>query len=600
MLTWHWARRLVIPLVLTSSIGTALAENYQYQEDAAYQGEEYYDEQAVPVSYNQPAPVYSQEDYAQTYVPQQQAPVQKTREQYNQEWQQQQLRQRLSQQQQNTQQQREAELRRQEQAYMNEVRQQQQNARQRALQQQQLAQQRAQQQQNARQRALQQQQAAQQRYNPQQAEQYAQQTQQYAQQAYTQAASKVYNGGAYYNRLPDTVAGMLRRMGLNEAGMSTYVRNVRGGPALIAANSEVASSPASTMKLVTSYVALGSLGPTYRWPTELYVTGNVAGGVLRGDVIIKGYGDPDFRESDLVIMLQNLRARGVQHIAGNVYVDRSYFQLPYEPPGAFDGQANAAYNAQPDALLYNERGSCYEFRNLKGQIQRICPLPRNAKAVADLNTNLFGGFWKVWVGMLRGNLQGSFHEGRVPPQAQLVYRHYSQPLSEILKTVNKDSNNVMARQIMLSVGAQMFGAPGTPRKGAEATGRWLESRGLYFPELRIENGAGLSRIERISARNLGEMLVDAFNSPFRDALMESLPALGMEGTVRNRLKRSAARGSGRFKTGTLRNVRALAGYLQSVDGQIYAISILHNAPSIGAGAKTAHDKLVEWVFAANR
>lgn len=596
MLTGHWARRLVIPLVLTSTMGVVYAEDYdQYQQNLAYQGEEYYDPQAVPVSYSEPEPVYAENYPAQAYLPPEPLQVaQKTREQYNQEWQQNQLRQRLAQQQQTTQQQREAALRRQEQAYMNEVRQQQELARRRALNQQQLVQQRAQQQQ-ARQRALQQQQLAQQQRLAQQQGQPYQPT-----ASYTQPNSKVYNGGAYYNRLPDTIASLLRSARTSEANMSTYVRSVRGGPALIAANADRPSNPASTMKLVTSYVALGTLGPNYRWPTELYITGNIVEGVLRGDVILKGYGDPDFRENDLVGMLQVLRARGVQHIAGNVLVDRSYFQLPYEPPGAFDGKAGAAYNAQPDALLYNERGSCYEFRNLKGQIQRICPLPRNPKAVADLNTNLFGGFWKVWVGILGGNLQGSFHENRVPPHAQLLHRHYSQPLSEILKTVNKDSNNVMARQIMLSVGAQQLGAPGTPRKGAEATGRYLESRGLYFPELRIENGAGLSRIERISARHLGEMLVNAFNSPVRDALMESMPALGMEGTVRNRLKGSAARGYGRFKTGTLRNVRALAGYLQSLDGEIYAVSILHNDSSMGAKTKKAHDKLVEWIFAARR
>ncbi|WP_245539480.1 D-alanyl-D-alanine carboxypeptidase/D-alanyl-D-alanine-endopeptidase [Thiofilum flexile] len=587
MLTGHWARRLVISFTLTSAMGVVYAEDYnQYQTDMTAG----YDGQTMPVSYGEPESAYIKSYPAEAYIPPQPIQVaQKTREQYNREWQQNQLRQRQAQQQQGTQQQHEAELRRQEQAYLNQVRQQQQAARQRALQQQQLAQQRAQQQQ-ARQYALQQQQLAQQQRS----------AQQYQPQAalYQQPKSQAYKGGAYYNRLPDVIANTLRSMRINESGMSTYIRNVRGGPALIAANADRPSNPASTMKLVTSYVALGTLGPGYRWPTELYVTGNIAGGVLRGDVILKGYGDPDFRENDLVEMLQALRSRGVQHIAGNVIVDRSYFQLPYEPPGAFDGKANAAYNAQPDALLYNERGSCYEFRNLKGQIQRVCPLPRNTKAIADLNTNIFGGVWKIWVGMLGGNLQGSLHESRVPPHAQLIYRHQSQPLSEILKTVNKDSNNVMARQIMLSVGARQLGAPGTPRKGAEATGRYLESRGLYFPELRLENGAGLSRIERISARNLGEMLVNAFNSPYRDALMESMPALGMEGTVRNRLKGSAARGYGRFKTGTLRNVRALAGYLQSMDGQIYAISILHNDSSITAKAKKAHDRLVEWVFAS--
>ena len=416
------------------------------------------------------------------------------------------------------------------------------------------------------------------------------------------AAGRMYTGPGRFNRLPDQVAGTLRASGVSEAGMGTYVRLASGGqPALLTANADNPQSPASTMKLVTTYAALGILGPDYRWPTEIHTNGNVTGGTLYGDVIIRGYGNPQFAENDFRQMLQALRARGINSIKGNLVADTGFFNVPYQDPGAFDGNAGAAYNAQPEAILYQERGSCYEFKDLKGKIQKVCPiLPSSSQARQALNVNLFGSFWKMWVGEMGGQMQGTFVRGGTPQSAQLVYTHRSRPLREIIMEVNKDSNNVMARQILLSIGAKQLGAPGTPQKGAQAIGQWLESRGLPFPELRLENGSGLSRIEQITPRHMGEMLVDAYNSPYRNDLMTSMAVLGVDGTLKNRMKNSSLAGRGRFKTGTLRDVRALAGYLQASDGQTYVISILHNDPRARASVRAAHDDLVEWVYAGPR
>lgn len=416
------------------------------------------------------------------------------------------------------------------------------------------------------------------------------------------AAGRMYTGPGRFTRLPDQVAGTLRASGVSEAGMGTYVRLAGGGqPALLTANADNPQSPASTMKLVTTYAALGILGPDYRWPTEIHTNGNVTGGTLYGDVIIRGYGNPQFAENDFRQMLQALRARGINSIKGNLVADTGFFNVPYQDPGAFDGNAGAAYNAQPEAILYQERGSCYEFKDLKGKIQKVCPiLPSSSQARQALNVNLFGSFWKIWSGEMGGQMQGTFVRGGTPQSAQLVYTHRSRPLREIIMEVNKDSNNVMARQILLSIGAKQLGAPGTPQKGAQAIGQWLESRGLSFPELRLENGSGLSRIEQITPRHMGEMLVDAYNSPYRNDLMTSMAVLGVDGTLKNRMKNSSLAGRGRFKTGTLRDVRALAGYLQASDGQMYVISILHNDPRARASVRSAHDDLVEWVFAGPR
>lgn len=416
------------------------------------------------------------------------------------------------------------------------------------------------------------------------------------------AAGSMYMGPGRFTRLPDQVATGLRASGVSEAGMGTYVRLASGGqPALLTANADDPQSPASTMKLVTTYAALGILGSDYRWPTEIYTNGNVTGGTLYGDVILRGYGNPEFAENDFRQLLQALRARGISSIKGNLVADTSFFNIPYQDPGAFDGNAGAAYNAQPEAILYQERGSCYEFKDLKGKIQKICPImPASAQARQALNVNLFGSFWKLWVGEMGGQMQGSFARAGTPQNAQLVHTHRSRPLREIIVEVNKDSNNVMARQILLSVGAKQLGAPSTPQKGAQAIGQWLASRGLAFPELRLENGSGLSRIERITPRHMGEMLVDAYNSPYRNDLMTSMAVLGVDGTLKNRMKNSSLAGRGRFKTGTLRDVRALAGYLQASDGKTYVISILHNDPRARASVRGAHDDLIEWVFAGSR
>ncbi|MEZ5534561.1 MAG: D-alanyl-D-alanine carboxypeptidase/D-alanyl-D-alanine-endopeptidase [Thiolinea sp.] len=443
---------------------------------------------------------------------------------------------------------------------------------------------------------LAQQQARQQQLAQQQRQQPQARGQQYA--SFQAPQAKLYQGQGRLNGLPAPVLASLRLRGVSSGGMSAYVRPANGnGPAVLTASADTPRSPASTMKLVTTYAALGVLGPDYRWPTEIYTTGPVVRGTLQGDVIIKGYGNPDFDEADLTQLLQGLSNRGIQNIAGNLVADTSYFNVPHSHPGAFDGKSKAAYNALPGALLYQERRSDYQFTNLAKRVQRSSSrMPANSGARADLNKNLFGAFWKVWVGRMGKGMQGRFRQGVTPQNAQLVHRHHSQPLRQIMQTINKDSNNVMARQVMLTIGAKGTNSAGTPRNGAQVIGHFLESRGLRFPELRIENGSGLSRISRISARHLGEMLVDAYNSPWRNDYMNSLAVLGVDGTMRNRMKKSGLAGRGRFKTGTLRDVRGLAGYVQASNGQTYVVSILHNDGKARSKGMDAHDELVKWVY----
>ena len=445
-----------------------------------------------------------------------------------------------------------------------------------------------------------------------------------------------------YPNLPSEIQQLLRSKGMSPWGMSAYVQAIGSPRPLISHNAQIARNPASVMKLLTAYVAIGVLGANYRWPIEISTNGNVHGGVLSGNVYIKGYGAPDFDTNGLREMLSQLRRKGIHTIRGNLIFDDTYFNGPKIDPGAFDGKPYSAYNAQPDALMFNERRSSFSAsrkgrkirvatstpaHNLRlvnrikrakrscrvrtsvkrgsgdrvtvtfsGYLARRCRTRGFTMAVTDPANTMYSAIQRIWKKELKGNINTKFMVGATPPNAQIVHVHYSKSLAELLPTVVKDSNNVMARQLMRSIGAKRYGAPGTPRKGAEAIDDYLRSQGLNFPELRIENGSGLSRYARISTENISHLLTKAFHSPHRHVLMRSLAIAGVDGTMKGRLRSSAVRGRGFFKTGTLRDVRGIAGYVNAADGRTYVVSILHNDPRARTRGRKIHDNFIEWVY----
>ena len=446
---------------------------------------------------------------------------------------------------------------------------------------------------------------------------------------------------AIYNRLPADIVAKLRRTGVRENGVSVYVQDVNSPKPLLAYQDTTARVPASVMKLITSYAALGILGPNYRWPLDVFSQGKIKNGTLQGDLIIKGYGSPEFKTADLRKVLKGIRQKGIRNISGRVVFDNSYFNAPRQSAGSFDGRSLSHYNAKPDALLFNERLSSFHVSargkrvkvttstpaaNLKivnrirktrrgcrprmrvthrgsqtivtfsGRFSRRCGTRTYTKVVSAPANMIFGAMRTYWKRDVGGNFNARFAMGRVPTGARPLLRTYSRTLAQILPTIDKDSNNVMARQLLLTIGAKHSGGTGTERNGANAIGTWLASRGLHFPELRIENGSGLSRTARISARHLGDLMIDAYRSPYRQYLMRSLAVAGVDGTMKRRLKGTRVRGRGFFKTGTLRDVRSIAGYVKAANGKTYVMAILHNDPRARRRSLVAHDKLIEWVF----
>ena len=460
--------------------------------------------------------------------------------------------------------------------------------------------------------------------------------------ARTHAPFRSNRQSAAIKSLPYGVRTKLNKAKLNPHAMSAYVTDVNSPRPLLGHQDQTSRVPASVMKLITSYAALGTLGPNYRWPLDVMTRGPVRNGTLQGDLIIKGYGSPEFNQAELRKVLHGIKQKGIRNVNGRVLFDNTYFNVANMP--SFDGKSQSAYNAQPDALLYNERISSFQVRasgkrvhvststpthNLKivnrmkkyrssclprinvsnsgaqtvvtftGGFASRCGTRSYNRVISRPAEMVYGAMKSMWKRDVGGRLQTRFAVGRAPADSKPLLRTYSRTLAEILPTIDKDSNNVMARQVMLTIGAVKKGQ-GTQRAGATAIGEWLASRGLHFPELRIENGSGLSRHARITARHVGDLLVDAYRSPHRNILMQSLAIAGVDGTMKRRLKSSRVRGRGFFKTGTLRDVRSIAGYVKAADGKTYVMAILHNDPRARGRALAAHDKLIEWVYSGGR
>ncbi len=450
-------------------------------------------------------------------------------------------------------------------------------------------------------------------------------------------------------QLPGPVVDALRRAGIPPEQIAVQVQEVGAPRPWLQQNPDRPMNPASVMKLVVTYAALEQLGPAYRWRTETYIDRTPQPGSVPA-LYLKGYGDPKLTLEAFWLMLRGLRDRGIRDIKGDLIVDRSRFEIPPHDPGAFDGEAFRAYNTGPDALLLNFKATRFqvvpaadtgaqvhvspalraldlinairvtegpcgnwrdglitEFRAFAGGMRAVFagPYPRSCgvqvvqASLFSPNEYLAGVFRNLWE-ELGGNWSGSVRDGLVPDNASLVLSYESASLAEVVRDINKFSNNVMARQLYLTLGltnapAGVNPSPARPEAGFQAVRAALTRRGLDMPELVIENGAGLSRIDRISARSLSRLLLAAFSGPNMADFMASLPLLAIDGTMRRRLKDSPLAGQAHIKGGTLSDVRAIAGYVLDRSGTRHSVVMMVNHPAAGR-IQAAQDTLLTWVY----
>ncbi len=428
-------------------------------------------------------------------------------------------------------------------------------------------------------------------------------------------------------------------------------------PPLLNWRAASAVNPASVMKLVTTYAGLELLGPAYTWTTPVYVDGTVSNGVLQGNLVIQGKGDPKLVQERLWLLLRRVQALGIKTITGDILLDRSAFAASTQNPGDFDGEPLRPYNAMPEALLLNYKSVVMTFMPNPGagtatvgfepplanvQMQASVPLSAGAGGVpladcSDYQASLkadfsdpfrisFGGSYpvacgeKVWpvayadpasyadravLGMwqeLGGKLQGRVREGRAPAGLRPAFEAVSPPLAEVIRDINKYSNNVMAQQLFLTLSLPQNAratprtapplAPASLEASREVARNWWRER---FGEADLpvfDNGSGLSRLERVTPQGLARMLQTAYLSGSMPELMSSLPIIGVDGTLR-RSKSRISQGWAHLKSGTLSNSTALAGYVHTTSGRRLVVVAIVNHPN-AAAARPALEALVDW------
>ncbi len=436
--------------------------------------------------------------------------------------------------------------------------------------------------------------------------------------------------------LPPQVLQALRKEGLPASSVSAIVEDVAGSPPALAYRAEAVSNPASVMKLVTTYAALELLGPAYRWKTQVYQDGDT--------LYFRGTGDPKLTYEGFWLLLRELRGRGLRELRGDVVLDRSYFGEVAAAP--LDEDTYRPYNVAPDALLLNfkslrftflpeppgvrlfvepalpgleivnslkiSEGPCPEgraFRDLIGA--QFQPRPPRASftgtypaacgekdmhvALNEPGDYVEGMLRELWT-ELGGTWSGRLREGTVPASARLLYTHESEPLSEAVRDINKFSNNVMARQLYLTLAAEAGGPPARPENALRAIREWLARKDVAMPHLAMENGSGLSRNERLSAAGLAALLRAAWRSPVMPELISSLPVVGEDGTMKKRLRNEPVTGRAHIKTGLLSDARSVAGYVLDRNGNWQIAVMIVNHPR-APEAQAALDALLDWAYA---
>ncbi len=443
-------------------------------------------------------------------------------------------------------------------------------------------------------------------------------------------------------QLPPEVLHALQRVGVPAEALSAVLIEADSGHTVLAVRQHQPQNPASLMKLLTTAAALDRLGPAFSWATPVWLNGPVRGGVLEGSLHIKGSGDPKLVLERVWLLLRRVQQLGVREIRGDIVLDNSAFAAPEMAPGDFDGEPLRPYNVRPGALLLNYRTVLYTFvPDAAAGVARVLVEPPLAGAPFERSLPLAAGPCNDWRGALQaqftdpnlprfagrytascgelnwpvadpqpasydarlleglwremgGLLTGRVRDGPAPIDSKPAFEQRSPPLAELVRDINKFSNNVMAQQLFLTLALHANpGQAATPDAAREVLRQWLAERsGEAASAMVIDNGSGLSRDNRVSTYLLARVLLRAWDSAVMSELMSSLPISGVDGTLR-RSRTSAGRAH--LKTGTLRDANGLAGYVLSHSGRRYVLAAVVNHPNASA-ARPALEALVQWTI----
>jgi len=441
----------------------------------------------------------------------------------------------------------------------------------------------------------------------------------------------------------ETIEGMISKNGIKPEQVSVMIRSAKTGNVLSSLNADTLRKPASVMKVLTTYSALLAMGKDFRWPTKFYYHGSYQKGIIHGDLIIKAYGDPTLSRKDIPQIVKRLKAIGVKSITGDIVIDRSFFDVGDRISSGFDKHHFSEYNAMPDAMMFDDHLSTiivkpkdsriiayksvqdrsYEVvNNIKAStkscagnrswprvlINTESKLPRvtlsgtmslkcRPRYIKKLVTHPYLSFYYVLrAEMIRRGIlfHGELQQAKTPEGAKALFTHYTKSLLEIIAKTSKKSNNLYARHLLLLLGAKQYGAPATEEKGRKAVAQILGRYGLIKDGLYLDNGCGLSRKSRITARILSDILQSA-NQKYGSTWRKTLSIAGIDGTIKRRFKRTIAKGRAWMKTGTLRDAKNIAGYVRSkTSKKLYTVVILYNGREKWKGS-ALQNQIITWL-----
>ncbi|MHB8418463.1 MAG: D-alanyl-D-alanine carboxypeptidase/D-alanyl-D-alanine endopeptidase [Myxococcales bacterium] len=440
--------------------------------------------------------------------------------------------------------------------------------------------------------------------------------------------------------LPARLQSLIRSGPLSDSHAGIEVLSLGDGRVVFGSHAHELLNPASNTKIFTSAAALARLGPDYRWTTEVYLDAPLEKGVERGNVTLRGKGDPALVSERLWEMADELWHQGLRQVRGDLVLDDSFFDAVTEGPGWDQEDTDRAYLAPVSALASNwgsfaiyvspgdragqrarvEIEPMSPYFKLDAQVATVGRGSRRVKTSgfaardgyhvkvvgripADSPTAAFwrrvgdptrytGETFKQLLAQRGIKVSGRIRRGTVPPGARLFYASESDSLDVVLKRLNKHSSNFVAEMLVKTLGAELRGAPGGWANGIDAIEDFLAQeigipRGSYV----MRNGSGLNDVNRFSADQVVRVLayMDAHPS-LSPEYLSSLPIAGKDGTIRFRMEDTPAVGRVRAKTGTLEDVSALSGYAESLGGLRYAFALLVNDyPSSLRQATAAED-----------
>jgi len=437
---------------------------------------------------------------------------------------------------------------------------------------------------------------------------------------------------------------MLSKSAIKRSELALYIKETESNRVVSAINIDKLMLPASVIKVYSAYAILLELGYDYRWSTNFYITGKFINGTVYGDLVVKGFGDPTLNSSDIPEIVKALKAQGIDKINGDIVIDRSYFSVSTRDSSHFDNNIYSPYNAMPDAMMFNQHtsnfslypkngkyvvkkliagdsyrvsnqikvvgGSCVGKRAnpiisidhsterptlvLQGKLSNRCK-KRYYKYIITKPYKEFYNALKNEFAKRGIKYNGKRKMAKTPLEAKKIYTHYSKKLEDIIAITAKKSNNLFARHLLLTLGAKIYGSPSNLNKGRKAVERVLNRYHLLnYSKTCIDNGCGLSRESRITARSMAKVLDHAYKS-YGQRWLNILSIAGKDGTIRRRFAQSIVKNRAWMKTGTLDRVKNISGYLKSRDGTLYTVVILVNSKHSRWAGSALQNKIIKWL-----